>query len=433
MTRRILICTIGQTPQVVTETVWALLHPAKESAREPWKPHEIHIVTTSPGLHRVRETLQDPRGQLALLIQQKTPPVTIHLPRRDGTSDIFRPGGTESHDLSGTLGDIRSEQDAAIMGDLILRLIAGFVKDERNEIHVSLAGGRKTMSAHALLAMTLVGRHKDKASHVLVSPEEFEDHPSFWHPDQGGLIPTKQTLHSSNNSAPALDPKNARILLIEAPTPLMRYSVKDARKLETLTLAQVVSELNLAAAAKIDPQIRFATRLNEIILNGVARKFTPKIFAIYRLIATAWQEQWPGVGPDGDGGSGWLSVPLICVGHRPGGKTLETTLLTFISEAAAVDGHDPDDFESVVEWRERVVNEADPRKKRAHAQTAIGGLTRVIQALEDKFGLPVAAVIAPVVVDAHQARPIRGGAISTEGATRFGLSRGIPRQAIKIL
>ena len=62
MTRRILFCTIGATPQVVTETAWALRQ------REPaWIPDEIHIVTTTHKLAEVRRSLQSPSDQLAAL------------------------------------------------------------------------------------------------------------------------------------------------------------------------------------------------------------------------------------------------------------------------------------------------------------------------------------------------------------------------------
>jgi CRISPR-associated protein (TIGR02584 family) len=41
--RRVLVCVTGLSPQVVTETVYALAHQA-----EPWIPTEVHVLTTAP-------------------------------------------------------------------------------------------------------------------------------------------------------------------------------------------------------------------------------------------------------------------------------------------------------------------------------------------------------------------------------------------------
>lgn len=58
MTRRILFSTIGQTPQVVTETIWAL----REKRNPPWRPHEVHVVTTSYAFRQICEALHSPSG-----------------------------------------------------------------------------------------------------------------------------------------------------------------------------------------------------------------------------------------------------------------------------------------------------------------------------------------------------------------------------------
>src|SRR5262249_49164383 len=88
--RRILLCAIGLTAQVVTETVWALAQRTP-----PWRPDEIHIVTTTFALATVRSTLQSPKGQLAKLLGF-LPPVTIHVPNRNGPPMVFEPLRTKN-------------------------------------------------------------------------------------------------------------------------------------------------------------------------------------------------------------------------------------------------------------------------------------------------------------------------------------------------
>ena len=176
MARRVLLATIGQAPQIVTETVWALINKRVP----PWLPTEIHVVTTTFAAEKLVSALRSSDGPLGMLYGH-WPPLTVHVPARDRPPLVVPPlSAKESHGAwrgalrdGRLLRDVSSEHDSAIMGDYILRLAWSAVRDPNSELHVSLAGGRKTMSAHALLASTLVGRAQDQASHVLVSPADF--------------------------------------------------------------------------------------------------------------------------------------------------------------------------------------------------------------------------------------------------------------------
>jgi CRISPR-associated protein (TIGR02584 family) len=440
MTRRILFCTIGATPQVVTETVWALLR----QRTPPWIPDEIHIVTTTFKLVSVCSALQSSHGQLAMLLGN-LPLVTIHIPSRSGTPIVFeqlRAAGDWDDPNKGmtkievidpaALNDVNSQDDAAIMGNLILRLMARFTHDPDTEIHISLAGGRKTMSAHALLALSLVGRARDEASHVLVSPVAFEDHPEFWHPEQGGFIHTKEDLRRSPLPAPTLDPKNAHVALVPTPAPLMRHEVKDAESLERLDLAEIVKLVNLAAVLRGNPHVRLDTKRNAIQVGGVERIFGPKLFAIYRLMAIACKEDWPGVGPDGygKGAEGWLSVPYICVGLLPSRKRIEIVFLEYLRDAVRASGGDPADHESIHEWEDGVVIETAQSKKLANAQSTFGAKTRLEEVLKREFGGPAADIIGPATEYKRQQKLLPGDSIKVDGSTRFGLN--LPPRGIEI-
>jgi CRISPR-associated protein (TIGR02584 family) len=54
--RRILLATSGLTPQILTETLYALAVAAVPA----FVPNEIHVVTTGEGRHRLMLTLLDP-------------------------------------------------------------------------------------------------------------------------------------------------------------------------------------------------------------------------------------------------------------------------------------------------------------------------------------------------------------------------------------
>lgn len=443
MTRRILLCTIGATPQVVTETVWAL-------RKAGWFPDEIHIVTTTFALKDIRRELQSPGGHLAALFGGRAPPVSIHIPVRNGQPVTIGPWDASGGaiDVAGdALADVNTGGDATIMGALIFRLAARFTHDPGTELHVSLAGGRKTMSAHALLAMSLVGRLRDEVSHVLVSAP-FEDNRTFWYPGQSE--PVMVRVPRPGQEPPfAFEPRDsetADVTLVPTVVPLLRHEVKNAKELETLDLVEVVNLRNLALRLEESPEIVIDTRTNSIVAGGVARQLNPKSFAIYRLTAIARRDNWPGVGPDGEGGvhAGWLSIPRIALGLAPGGGEVQQLLLEYLRQAVTVAGGEarlidpgtgepPGDLhESIDEWQGNVVIETNFRMKLECAQTAVGSCNRLIAELRSQFGGPAVAIIRPIVVSRKQKLWILpDGQVNPTGWTRFGL--GLPADGIKIV
>lgn len=60
----------------------------------------------------------------------------------------------------------------------MLATLCEFASDD-TAIHLSLAGGRKTMSYYAGQAMNLVARPQDRLSHVILSDKRFEFSPDF--------------------------------------------------------------------------------------------------------------------------------------------------------------------------------------------------------------------------------------------------------------
>jgi CRISPR-associated protein (TIGR02584 family) len=409
MTRRILFCTIGSTPQVVTETVYAL------RKQRDWTPSKVHIVTTTFALPRLREELQGPSGHLARMFAGRPPLTTIHVPRLDGSIvSLDASGKADMAALEGALRDVNSEEQAAAMGKAILSLMEDFVADEASQVHLSLAGGRKTMSAHALLALTLLGRETDEASHVLVNPaEKFEDHPEFWHPDQGGLIHRKEDLRKEPQPQPSLDPKEAEITLVLTPTPLMRYEVKSYDKLAKRDLKQVVDDIALARRLRTDPEVRLDVGANTVSLCGVTRKLSPKFFAMFRLLFEAKRGRWPGVGERGAGAgfAGWLSPSAICFNKSPSGEQIDAIYLGYLRDAFDAEFGDAEDRESVEKWRKDVVQQNDPYNKLKYAADLVR-TKRFLAALTEQFGAPAVEALVGF-------KPERDKAKGKE--SRFGL------------
>lgn len=167
--RRVLLAVTGLSPQVVTETLYALA-----VAQQPaFVPTEVHVVTTEAGAQRLRLLLlsQKPGWFARLCADYRLPAISfsdanIHvLKTADGT----------------TLSDIRSPHDNELAADFITEKVRGFTADAKCALHVSMAGGRKTMGFYMGYALSLFGRPQDRLSHVLVS-EPFESSNDFFYP-----------------------------------------------------------------------------------------------------------------------------------------------------------------------------------------------------------------------------------------------------------
>jgi CRISPR-associated protein (TIGR02584 family) len=286
--RNILIITAGATPQIVTETVWALLK------REPqFAPAAIHLVTTAHGRQVFARELLGADGRLAALFRCcGVEPVEpeIHLPQADS---------------GGELADIRTAEECAAYANTVSRLIMRYAANPDTRIHVSLAGGRKTMSYFAGAAISLFGRDQDELSHVLIEPEHFEQCLDFWHPGQ----PEGEVHH--RNGRDVHNPADAHVGIAYIPFLRLSHALPDGAftggKLDYRDVLQHLQESLDARQVRLIPSTRtLAVGPYEVTLRH-------REFALYRLVAAARLEGWPGAGPDGLGPEhrGWITYDQL--------------------------------------------------------------------------------------------------------------------------
>ena len=168
---RILLLVTGLSPQVVTETLYALC----VDRTPPFIPTRIQLVTTEEGAERAK-----------LLLLNKNSGYFYQF-CKDYDLDSLSSAFCENHihvlhqNDGHPLQDIETDEDNAIVADTIMRFVRDFASNPGCAIHASVAGGRKTMGVALALAMSLFGRPQDALSHVLVSPP-FESHPEFFYP-----------------------------------------------------------------------------------------------------------------------------------------------------------------------------------------------------------------------------------------------------------
>jgi CRISPR-associated protein Csx14 len=202
--REVVIFVAGTTPQIITETIYALIHQ-----ETPVYPDEIHIITTTYGKKLIKENLFD-KGRFKEFCRE----FKLREEILNENSIVV----VKDH-KDNSLEDIRQGKDNEFLGDFITNFIRAMAKDDKTRLHCSLAGGRKTMSFYIGSALQLFGRPWDKLYHVLVSPE-FESNPDFYYKPQKDKI-----LTPFNPPLKPLHTKDAEIFLAELPFIRLRNKI----------------------------------------------------------------------------------------------------------------------------------------------------------------------------------------------------------------
>ena len=333
--KTVLIATLGGSPQVVTETLWALMNPGRTATPRPPEarrvPARIHMIATGHIAHleeEVRRRIDD------LYRGEGLEP----LPRRDVKFDVV------TDDAGAPLDDIRTGRDNDFFSRHIAVTVRGYARDEGLRVHVSLAGGRKTMSSHALSAAMFFGRPHDEVSHVLVNPRELESHPGFWWPGQ----PAGEVEMRGSGKRVSTAVGSASIELILTPfVPLAPFLPDGAPEEATdpETLARRVRSYLRADRLVVDFKSRTLSTGEEtpIVLSN-------QLFALYALLAIARARGWPGAGPGGVGEDhrGWIARRDYLDPGRPAAAALVALYTGTVLATMAEKG---DEEEDSPEWK----------------------------------------------------------------------------------
>jgi CRISPR-associated protein (TIGR02584 family) len=258
--RRVLLAVTGLSPQIVTETLYAL------AVKGEWIPTEIQIITTEPGAKNAR---------LNLLSNE---PGWFHQLRRDYSLPAIAFGEESIHIVNGPdgkpLGDIVADADNVAVADFITERVRTITADPSASLHVSIAGGRKTMGFYVGYALSLFGRTQDRLSHVLVS-SPFESLTDFFYPS-----PRTRVIHDRNGQA--LDARDARVHLGDIPFVRLRDGLPKDLLEGTATFSAAVAQAQIALAP---PELRLDPATRTIEAAGKRFDLPPQQFALYWMLA----------------------------------------------------------------------------------------------------------------------------------------------------
>ena len=199
--RRILMLVTGMTPQVLTETLWALAtHQVPK-----FVPTEIRVLTTSQGRNTLIESLLTEAHPIFARLCEEWQLGPI----------LFGPDQIEVlQTREGSLmQDLLTPADNEAAADHICRWVQNAAQEKDAALHVSIAGGRKTMGYFVGYALSLFGRLQDRLSHVLVSePYERLNGP------EGFFYPSREPRQVFNMSKTlSADAQQARVYLAHIP------------------------------------------------------------------------------------------------------------------------------------------------------------------------------------------------------------------------
>ncbi|MCG5531155.1 CRISPR-associated ring nuclease Csm6 [Halorhodospira halochloris] len=256
--KNVLLCVTGLTPQVVTETLYALCQESHTAL-----PDRIEVITTTEGKRRIMLTLLKEDGGYGYLDQLCTDcGIERSALRFDKHCiEVVRDSNGEP------LSDIVTEDDNAMAADLIHERIRTLTQ-QSNQLHVSLAGGRKTMGFYAGYSLSLYGRPGDRLSHVLVNPP-FESHPSFFYPPPE---PVTLQLQARND---LISTAEAQVRLADLPFVRLREELGEDLPYAGLSFSEAVT---CAQQVMTPPQLTLNLAERTATLQGRDIKLSPTHF-----------------------------------------------------------------------------------------------------------------------------------------------------------
>lgn len=261
----VLIALCGLTPQVVTETLWAL-----RQQRPAIVPEKVWIITTQSGREACERLLFGKNGKLASYLREY--PAARGL--RCSPSTVITLKGSDGRPLE----DLRSQEDNLAVADQLAAVIRDQTVLPNVRLHCSVAGGRKTMGVLLAAVLQVYGRPDDRLYHVLVSPE-FESQPNFFY------IPKRRRLLILSNGE-QVDARRARIELAEIPYVRLRAFLTDDLLKGSFSFNEIVAQAqkHLRALERLEP-VRLDMAAHRLVIGNTVIKLSPAQAWLYSAFA----------------------------------------------------------------------------------------------------------------------------------------------------
>ncbi len=262
--KNILLAVVGLSPQVITETLYAIFKSGKDI-------HEIIVITTDQGKKAIFSRLIAGKdGSFFKFLKEYDIPANSILFNHDSIHVICDEHGNSIQDLT-------TEDENRYLLKLCLEITFNLTSRSDTSIFFSVAGGRKTMSSCLTLAAQLYGRPRDRLCHVLVSPE-FESNSNFYYPPKND---TTVKLKDKNGEEFYKNTKYARINLVNIPF----ISIRKHLTHEHLNEVKDPGTLMLSLVQDVKPVLRVDFTSKKIIYKNIELDLMPAHLALYGFFA----------------------------------------------------------------------------------------------------------------------------------------------------
>jgi CRISPR-associated protein (TIGR02584 family) len=285
--RNILVAVAGQTPAIITETLWALEQHCGV------RVDEIRVITTEPGSAAIKSGLLGEEGQFAQFCRDY-----------DVASGRIAFSEKSIHlllDLEGKpLQDIRDTLDNRAAADRIFSLLREWCGRPGEVLFCSVAGGRKTMGSYLTMALMLCGRREDSLSHVLVSPDFETGVRDFFYPPPEprafrclvGLDKDGKAIYETRTS------DQAGIELAEIPFPRLRELIGGAFPLDQGLFEAITRSQLLLAYLQEPPGVTLQLKSGLVTIGQFSFHLSRQLLAVYAFFLTGFNVAKPAFGLD---------------------------------------------------------------------------------------------------------------------------------------
>ncbi len=258
--KRILLAVCGLTPQVITETLYALMQQGR-------MVQGIHILTTRQGREACLAHLLVPEtGHFHRFLEEYgIDPGKIEFQSRNILAVM--------DDMGHEIDDISLEEENESFLAACMEKAFELTQDEDTIVYFSIAGGRKTMGACLALAAQLYARPCDRIFHVLVSPE-FEGCRDFFYPPAQSI---PLMLHDKAGHPYIKETRYAFINLVPLPFFPLRSRITDT----LLKKPESPATLMLSAVRSPHPELTIDLKGRTIAWKGFQLDLPPAHLALY--------------------------------------------------------------------------------------------------------------------------------------------------------
>lgn len=335
---RVLVTSVGLSPQVVTETLHALW------SSDGWVPDRLVLLVTPRAADLVRAVLLDPdSGAISAWARDWKVAGAAHLAR-----------SAEVVEATSDSGDTDGQQGVIAFAECAWRVLGRLTAAPDTELHVSIAGGRKPAAALLGLLMAVLGRPQDRMSHVLVPPEAAAA--GLFYPSAGSRI----VLTPAGD---LLDAAKLTITLIDIPFPRLARAAAGPGGVREFF--ERLSQDGQRARLVLD------SASGRLMWDGAALRLPPAIAAFVGWIAREQAAGAPGVPRVGAPRAGYLAAY----------RTIAGEAARLRAEKRLSDPLDPEWMEEKAARTNKLALASGVRPRGARLVQADGGRARAIYRL----------------------------------------------------